>query len=120
MTNFGCLKAINKLFVIASIALLLVGCTRNPSVYVTNQSPATLTNIIVSGPGFSLPFSQLASGAQQKIPLNLKPNTIKFEFDALGKHFSDVSTNINWNGMKAIDLSVATNFSVDHGMITTF
>src|SRR2546426_8370629 len=102
-----------KLLQIASAAVLLVGCTRSAQLTVVNGSPATLTNIVASGSGFSVPFGALAPGAQQQVTLHPRPSDnggFKLEFDASGKHFSEVGSNGVFSGMKEGIVTVTTNY----------
>lgn len=114
-----------KLLVITAAAVLLVGCTRRAQLTVVNGSPTTLTNIVASGSGFSVPFGALAPGAQQQVTLSPRANDkggIKLEFDANGKHFSEMTATDHdpWSGMREVILTVRTNFSLSYSAITTF
>lgn len=109
-----------KLLVIASAVGLLVGCTRKVQLTVVNESTSTLTDIVAAGSGFAAPIGSLAPGAKQQVPLKNDTGALKLEFDANGKHFSEVSPKDPWNGMKEFIVIITTNFTVKYESVTTF
>jgi len=67
----------------------LAGCARQPQLTVVNQSSAPLTNLVVSGSGFSVNLGTLAPGEQTRIGVSPSGDSgLRFEFDAGGKHHS--------------------------------
>jgi len=113
----------NKILVLVSAAALLAGCScspRNVRLTVVNESTATITNAVVSGTGFSTPVGPLAPGAQQQVLLKSDTGAFQLEFDAKGRHFSEVSPKDPWNGMKEVIMTVGTNFTVSCASVTTF
>ena len=67
----------------------LTGCARQPQLTVVNQSSMPLTNLVVSGSGFSLRLDTLAPGAQTRVAVSPSGDSgLRFEFDAGGKHHS--------------------------------
>jgi len=67
----------------------LAGCARQPQLTVVNQSSTPLTNLVVSGSGFSASVGTLAPGAQTRFGVNPSgESSLRFEFDASGKHHS--------------------------------
>ncbi len=112
-----------KALAIISAAVLLAGCTpstRDVRLTVVNESAVALTNVVASGAGFSAPVGLLAPGANQQVPLKGDAGAFKLEFDANGKHFSEVSPKDPWNGMKEVIMTVTTNFNVKYEGVTTF
>ena len=68
---------------------VLTGCARQPQLTVVNQSSTPLTNLVVSGSGFSASVGTLAPGAQTRIGVSPSgESSLRFEFDAGGKHHS--------------------------------
>jgi len=60
-----------------------------PSICIQNKSPATLTNVVVSGNGFSQSLGTMAAGAEAKISLNSHGKSgITVTFDANGQHYN--------------------------------
>lgn len=112
-----------NILVIISVAVLLVGCsrpTRNVHLTVVNESTAALTNMVAAGSRFSTSIGSLAPGAKQQVPLKSDTGAFKLEFDANGRHFSEVTEKDPWNGFKEIIMTVTTNFSVTCESVTTF
>ncbi len=108
------------LLALASVAILLTGCTRDVQLTVVNESTTTLTNITVAGSRFTNSVGSLAPGAQQHVPLQSSSGEFKLDFDANGRHFSEPSPKDPWNGMKEIIMTVSTNFTVTCDGVTTF
>ena len=112
------------LLVIALAATLLAGCTPpTPVLTVINASPSTLTNIVASGSGFSVPLGSLAPGSQSQVMVNPQPRDhpgFTLNFDADGKHFSDVNPNKSFRAMKEVMMTVTSDFSVTYECVTTF
>lgn len=67
----------------------LTGCARQPQLTVVNQSSTTLTDLVVSGSGFSTRLGALAPGEQRRLGVSPSgESSLRFEFDASGKHHS--------------------------------
>ena len=113
-------QSMKILLTLASVAVLLAGCTRDVQFTVVNDSTATLTNITVAGSRFTNSVGSLAPGAQQHVPLQNSSGEFTLDFDANGKHFSEPSPKDPWNGMKEIIMTVATNFTITCDGVTTF
>jgi hypothetical protein len=113
-----------KLLAIASAAILFVGCTPSErKLTVINASSSTLTNIVASGTGFSMPFGSLAPSAQQQVTVSPRPRDnpgLKLDFDANGKHFSEALQDANFSGFKEIVMTVTKELSVTYESVTTF
>lgn len=81
-----------RCFVMFAVLLCLAalgGCARQPRLTVLNQSSAPLSNLVVSGSGFSETLGALAPG--EKVRIGVSPSgdsALRFEFDAGGKHHS--------------------------------
>jgi len=86
----GSLNTLGRLFLTALLCLAaLTGCARQPQLTVVNQSSMPLTNLVVSGSGFSARLNTLAPGAQTRIGVSPSGDSgLRFEFDANGKHHS--------------------------------
>ena len=110
--------------VIAIAAILLAGCTPpTPALTVINASPSTLTNIVASGSGFSVPLGSLAPRTQNQVTVNPQPRDhpgFRLDFDANGKHFSDLNPSKSFRGMKEVIMTVTSEFSVTYESVTTF
>lgn len=69
--------------------VLAAGCSRPPILLtVQNQSPLTLSNVVVSGSGFSERISSITSGEERR--LSIRPqgkSTVRLAYDAGAQHF---------------------------------
>jgi len=77
--------------VVAALLCLaaLAGCSRQSQLVVVNQSSASLTNLVVSGSGFSVRLGTLTPGEQTRAGVSPSgESSLRFEFDAGGRHFS--------------------------------
>jgi hypothetical protein len=67
----------------------LTGCSRQPQLTVVNQSSAPLTNLVVSGSGFSVRLGTLAPGGQTRVGVSPSGDSgLRLEFDAGGEHYA--------------------------------
>lgn len=77
---------ISRLFILTAV-VALAGCSRAPVVTVTNHSAGTLSNIVVSGSGFSEHIDSIAPGGDHKLTVHPKGETgVRVAFDAGGQH----------------------------------
>ena len=109
-----------KIVVITVLALLLTGCsktTRNVKLTVINNSASTVTDINAVGVDFSVSIGILQSGEETTVT-HLRPSDgagFSLDYDADGKHFSELITDDPWNGFKEIIVTIAPDFSMDYG-----
>ncbi len=114
-----------KILVIIVLALLLTGCTkttRNVKLTVINDSTSTVTNISAVGADFSVSIKTLQAGEQTTVT-HLRPSDgaeFSLDYDAGGKHFSELITDDPWNGFKEIIVTIAPDFSMTYGLVTNF
>lgn len=91
---------------------LFAACPRDMQLTVINKSPATLTNVVASGSGFSHSLNPLAPGAQQQITITPRGESgLKLAFDADGKHFAPQEQGYFEKSYK-VSATVAPDFSV--------
>lgn len=57
--------------IILAWVVALAGCSPSPVVTITNHSPVALTNVVVSGSGFSERIERIAAGAETELPFVL-------------------------------------------------
>lgn len=75
----------------AVVALLcatgLGGCSPAPVITITNRAPVTLTNVVVSGTGFSQRVDNIAAGAQRLVTVKPRGESgLRIRFDAGNTH----------------------------------
>jgi hypothetical protein len=114
-----------KVLVIAVLALMLTGCmktTRNVKLTVINNSTSTVTNAIAVGVDFSVSIETLQAGEQTTVT-HLRPSDgagFLLDYDAGGKHLSELIAGDPWNGIKEIIVTIAPDFSMTHVSVTNF
>jgi hypothetical protein len=97
-----------------SVVTLLASCTRGAKLSVVNDSSAELTNVLVSGTGFSEDVGSIQP--RNLHTLYVKPTSesaLKLEFDANGKHFiSEPQGYFEGSPSYKVDAIVAPDFTV--------
>ncbi|MBN2451668.1 MAG: hypothetical protein JXR77_14865 [Lentisphaeria bacterium] len=97
-----------------SCAVILAGCSRQPRVTVVNQSATELTNLVVSGSGFSLDLGTLPAG--KKVRFGVTPSGesgLKVDFDAGGQHHSYGPDGYFENShLYRVNVTVSTEYGV--------
>lgn len=77
----------NRKFIALALVLAWAGCSRETGLTVTNHSPAMLTNIMVSGSGFSAHIDSLAAGSERRLIVHPRGESgVRVAFDAGGRH----------------------------------
>ncbi|MEX1049089.1 MAG: hypothetical protein WED15_06155 [Akkermansiaceae bacterium] len=93
---------------------ILSGCSRSPQVSVSNHSAVPLTNVIISGSGFSESIGTLAPA--ERAAVRVMPSgdsSLRLEFDAEGKHFTAAPDCYFENGPSyRVNATIAPDFSV--------
>ena len=79
---------ISRAFILAAVVTwALAGCSRAPIVIVTNLSPSALTNVVLSGSGFSERIDRIAPGAERRLTVHPRGESgVRVEFDAGSQH----------------------------------
>jgi len=90
--------------IILAAALALGGCSRAPVgsrapvVTLKNPSTATVSNVVLSGPGFSERVGSIVPGAEHKLTVHpSRESGLRLEFDADGRHVDRVTPTVNTN-----------------------
>ncbi|MEQ1796020.1 MAG: hypothetical protein ABL970_17735 [Nitrospira sp.] len=77
----------SRILIVLALVLAWAGCSRETSMTVANHSPVILTNIMVSGSGFSEPIDSLAAGAEWRLTVHSRGESgVRVAFDAGGRH----------------------------------
>ena len=79
---------ISRAFILAVVVTsALAGCSRAPIVTITNLSPVSLTNVVLSGSGFSEHINSIAPGAERRLTVHPRGESgVRVEFDAGSQH----------------------------------
>jgi hypothetical protein len=77
---------ISHVIALATI-ITMAGCSPAPVVIITNRSTSALSNIVVSGSGFSERIDSIAAGAERTLTVHPSGGSgIRVVFDAGGQH----------------------------------
>ena len=100
------------LALVAALAIT-AGCRKHPSVTVSNQSGSTVSNLVLSGNGFTLPLPPLAPGASTHVLVHPRSSSsVRLAFDS-GRAFD--SGNIGYlepNPLYRVGIIVHSNGTV--------
>lgn len=104
-----------SLFLMAvSVLAAVAGCSRAPTLILRNQSSLILSNVVVSGTGFSERIPTLPAGAEHR--LQLKPtgeSGVRLTFDAGTQRVDSGSQGyVEPRGGYRVMLTVGTNLNV--------
>jgi hypothetical protein len=76
-----------RILIFLALVFELVGCSRETGLTVANHSSGVITNIIVSGSGFSERIDRLAAGAEHRLAVHPRGESgARVAFDAGGRH----------------------------------
>jgi|UniRef100_UPI0037841885 hypothetical protein len=104
------------------VTAFLSGCSRQPQLMVSNHSSAPLTNVIISGSGFSESIATIAPA--EKATVGVMPSgesSLRLEFDAGGKHFTATpDCYFESASYYRVNATVAPDFSVKVDVSTKY
>lgn len=94
--------------------LLAAGCSRSPVIALSNQSSQTLSNVVVSGSGFSERIGNLPGGGRRELPVQPRGETgVRLEFDAGPRHVDTGAQGyFEAGGGYRVSVVVGTNLDV--------
>jgi hypothetical protein len=107
-------KFMHKSWLFLLAVLLLAGCQRPPVVIVGNQSGMTLSNVVVSGRGFTNRVGRIAAGAEWRLTVQPQgESSLHVGFDAAGRRVeSGLDTYLEPDGGYRLRVTVQSNLSV--------
>ena len=95
------------------VTAVLAGCSRPSVVTIVNRSSVTLSNVVISGTGFSEHVGNLGVGAKHRLAVHPTGESgLGVAFDAAGKHFDAGRRDYFEDGGYRITAIVQTNFTV--------
>ncbi|HRZ34727.1 MAG TPA: hypothetical protein P5534_00005 [Candidatus Paceibacterota bacterium] len=105
---------ISILIVAVSVLLAAAGCSRAPVLTIKNQSSLTLSNVVVSGTGFSERISNIPAGGKHRLRVRPQGESgVRLVFDAGTQHVdSGAQGYFEAGGGYRITATVGTNLSV--------
>ncbi len=76
-----------RLLILFCLVLAWTGCSRETGVTVANRSSGVITNIMVSGSGFSARIDSLAAGSEHRLVVHPRGESgVRVAFDAGDRH----------------------------------
>lgn len=102
------------LVLVVSALLSPAGCSRAPVLTIQNQSSVTLSNVLVSGSGFSERIAPISAGGEHRLSLRPRGESgVRLPFDA-GTHPLDSGAQgyLEAGGGHCLTATVGTNLSV--------
>jgi len=104
---------ISRIIILAAI-VALAGCSRAPVVAITNRSSVTLSNVVVSGSGFSERIDSIAAGGVHRITIHPRGESgMRVAFDAGTQHEDSGERGyFEAGGGYRVSATVSTNLSV--------
>lgn len=76
-----------RIFVVLAVVLVWGGCSRETGLTVINHSSGVITNMVVSGSGFSERIDSLAAGSERRLIVHPRGESgVRVAFDAGGRH----------------------------------
>lgn len=104
---------IPKLILLAALATF-TGCSRAPVITIKNQSSLTLSNVVVSGSGFSNRIASIPAESEHRLTVQPSADSgVRLAFDAGAQHIDSGSQGyLEARGGYRIEAIVGTNLSV--------
>lgn len=108
------MKRVRSTLFLLPLLLLTASCSRHPRVTVVNGSVDPLTNLVVSGSGFSESLGSLAPGGQMTVKVNPSADTgLSLSFEAAGeRHVPPPDGYFEASGHYRVKATVRPDFSV--------
>ena len=103
-----------RLFITMVGAALMSGCMSGVPVSIENQSASDLTNVVVSGKGFSESVGTIRAGARETVHVRPKGESgIKVTFEADGQRYHGIEDGyIENDDLYTVKITVDASFSV--------
>ncbi|MFM8421542.1 MAG: hypothetical protein ACKOEQ_15625 [Verrucomicrobiota bacterium] len=106
-------RPLRAVAVAAAFLALESGCRRGPVVVVTNASGVTISNVVVSGVGFTNAIAFLAPGERTALRVRPSGDThVRAVFEAGGSHDSGNLGYLENSGAYRVGLVIGTNGAV--------
>ena len=100
--------------IIAATLALAAGCSRAPVITIRNQSPLTISNVVVSGSGFTNRITSIPAGAEHRLTVRPSGESgVRLVFDAGARHIDSGSQGFfEAGGGYRMTATTGTNLSV--------
>lgn len=99
---------------IVTVSWAAVGCSRASVLTINNQAPLTLSNVVVSGAGFSERIGSISAGGEHRVSIRPEgKSTVRLVFDAGSRHLDSGPQGYFDSGeVDQIFVNVRANLSV--------
>ena len=99
---------------VLALSMGLAGCSRAPTVTVANRATVTLSNVVISGSGFSNRIESIAAGVDHTLTIHPSGDSgLRLVFDAGGQHIDSAEQGYFEAGSGyRVKATVDTNLSV--------
>jgi hypothetical protein len=114
MTNRGSTGRFVQLMLVVS-TVGLAGCSSSPIITITNRSDAVLTDVVVSGSGFSEHIQSLPAGTSKTLTVRPRGESgLRVSFDSRGRHVNvDDLAYIEASGGYRVAVNVQPDLKVE-------
>jgi uncharacterized lipoprotein YajG len=103
---------ISRVIILAAM-LAVTGCSRSSVVTIINRSSITLSNVVVSGSGFTNRVERVAPGAEQRLDVHPRGESgLRVAFDAAGQKFDSGEQGYFEAQGYRVSAVIGTNLSV--------
>lgn len=101
-------------FLAIVVALLLSGCVSGVPVNIANQSASDLTDVVVSGNGFSESVGTIRAGGSATVRVRPKGESgVKVAFEVNGQRYHGIEDGyIENDNLYTVDVTVDADFSI--------
>jgi hypothetical protein len=110
--SHSCVVCGSGVIILAAI-LACIGCSA-PVLTISNRSSVVLSNVVVSGSGFSDRIESIAAGAERRLTVHPSGDTgVKLTFDVGGQHVDTGEQGyFEASGGYRVSVTVGTNMNV--------
>jgi hypothetical protein len=104
----------NSYLIFLAILMIVVGCSRAPVVSLTNRSGFTLSNVVVSGSGFTNTLGDIETGSERRLVIRSRGESgLRVVFDVSTNHIdSGEQGYFESGGGYSVAATVNTNLNV--------
>ena len=99
---------------LAVLLVVLSGCASGVPVVVMNKSSVALTNVIVSGEGFSQDVGTIPAGGAETVHVQPRSETgLRVTFEANGRHYTSAREALEEDHLERAEITVGADFSMN-------
>lgn len=103
-----------RLIALAAVVGLLQGCGSGDPVKVINNSPTELTNVVVSGSGFSQTFGTIPAGGAETMRVRARGESgLRIVFEANGRSYSSGREAMQDDHLERAEITVNGDYTVE-------